>query len=249
MASFGSVALFHLAGVTAEDAVFAGVPPEPTVIGPQDVAAFLQRYATSGDKLDVVVFAAPQLSLFEIAALADALDGRSVHPDTTVIVATSPEIAHAADRMGLTARIEASGAIVARGICFYQSYATRDGRSQWLDSADDQLGKARQHPWRLRLPIEPGQSCAMRRLGGGRQGAVADAGCAELPSACRPVVTGAALVAAHNSPAAGENIGKFPDRGAKGPGSPQANQRLASRFRYAAEQRNCSGTRRGIAAE
>jgi Aconitase X len=46
-----------------------------------------------------------------------------VHPDATVLVATSPEIKHAADRMGLTGRIEASGAVVAQGICFYQSYA------------------------------------------------------------------------------------------------------------------------------
>ena len=55
--------------------------------------------------------------------MADALGGRLVDPGTTVIVATSPEIKHAADRMGLTARIEASGAVVAQGICFYQSYA------------------------------------------------------------------------------------------------------------------------------
>jgi predicted aconitase len=40
-----------------------------------------------------------------------------------VLVATSPEIKHAADRMGLTGRIEAAGAVVAQGICFYQSYA------------------------------------------------------------------------------------------------------------------------------
>ncbi|MBV8936359.1 MAG: DUF521 domain-containing protein, partial [Alphaproteobacteria bacterium] len=46
-----------------------------------------------------------------------------VNPETTVIVGTSPEIKHAADRMGLTSRIEASGAVVAQGICFYQSYA------------------------------------------------------------------------------------------------------------------------------
>jgi len=55
--------------------------------------------------------------------VADALDGRRVYSDTTVIVATSPEIKHAADRMGLTARIEASDAVLAQGICFYQSYA------------------------------------------------------------------------------------------------------------------------------
>jgi hypothetical protein len=120
LASFGSVALFHMPGITAEDAVSTG---EAMPVGRTEIDAFLARYAAPGDKLDVVVFGAPQLSLFEIEAVAQALDGRSVHPDTTLLVATSPEIRHAADRMGLTGRIEAAGAVVAQGICFYQSYA------------------------------------------------------------------------------------------------------------------------------
>ena len=70
-----------------------------------------------------MVFGAPQLSLFEMETLARALDGCRIHPETTVIVTTSPEIKHAADRMGLTQRIGAAGAVVAQGICFYQSYA------------------------------------------------------------------------------------------------------------------------------
>jgi predicted aconitase len=92
-------------------------------IGRAEIDAFVAAYSATGDKVDVVVFAAPQLSLIEMAAVADALDGRRVHADTTLIVATSPEIKHAADRMGLTARMEAAGAVVAAGICFYQSYA------------------------------------------------------------------------------------------------------------------------------
>jgi predicted aconitase len=71
----------------------------------------------------VVVFAAPQLSLFEMEQVADLLDGKSVHPETTLIAATSPEIKSAADRMGLTGRIEAAGGLVLSGVCFYQSYA------------------------------------------------------------------------------------------------------------------------------
>ncbi len=122
-ASFGSVALFHMPGITAEDAVFDGPAPAAISIGGNEIEAFLARYAAPGDKLDVVVFAAPQLSLFEMETVAHALDGRRVNTDTTMIVATSPEIKHAADRMGLTSRIEASGAVVAQGICFYQSYA------------------------------------------------------------------------------------------------------------------------------
>jgi hypothetical protein len=123
LASFGSVALFHMPGITAEEAVFAGSPPPAITIARDRIEAFLARYAAPGDKLDVVVFGAPQLSLFEMDAVARALDGRELHQGTTVIVTTSPEIKHAADRMGLTSRIEASGAVVAQGICFYQSYA------------------------------------------------------------------------------------------------------------------------------
>jgi len=123
LASFGSVALFHMPGITAEEAVFAEPAPAPITIGDTEIGSFLARYAAPDDKLDVVVFGAPQLSLFEMEAVAAALDGRRVHPDTTVIVATSPEVRHAADRLGLTRSIKAAGAIVAQGICFYQSYA------------------------------------------------------------------------------------------------------------------------------
>jgi len=123
LASFGSVALFHMPGITAEEAVNAEPPPDRVAIGRNEIEAFAARYAAPDDKLDVVVFGAPQLSLFEMEAVAQALDGRRIHDDTTVIVATSPEIKHAADRMGLTSRIEAAGAVVAQGICFYQSYA------------------------------------------------------------------------------------------------------------------------------
>jgi hypothetical protein len=122
-ASFGSVALFHMPGITPEDVAFGAPPPQPAAIGRNEIEAFLSRFAAAGDKLGVVVFGAPQLSLFEIAAVAAALDGRQIHRDTTVLVTTSPEIKHAADRMGLTRRIEEAGAVVAQGICFYQSYA------------------------------------------------------------------------------------------------------------------------------
>jgi predicted aconitase len=123
LASFGSVALFHMPGITTEEAVAPSPTPAPVTIGRNEIDAFLARYAAPDDKLDVVVFGAPQLSLFEIEAVAQALDGRRVHNDTAALVATSPEIKHAADRMGLTNRIETAGAIVAEGICFYQSYA------------------------------------------------------------------------------------------------------------------------------
>jgi predicted aconitase len=126
MASYGSTALFHLPRITAEETAWdrgRSARPRSEAIGRAEIDGFVAAYGAAGDKVDVVVFAAPQLSLVELAAVADALDGRIVHRDTTLLVATSPEIKHAADRMGLTPRIEAAGAVVAAGICFYNSYA------------------------------------------------------------------------------------------------------------------------------
>jgi predicted aconitase len=122
MASFGSVAMFHVEGITPEAAeAFDAPPPRPTSVGKADVAALLAEYATDGDAVDVVVFSAPQLSLLEMQMLADRLDGRRVV--VPVLAITSPQVKPDADRMGLTARIEASGAMVLSGMCFYQSYA------------------------------------------------------------------------------------------------------------------------------
>jgi len=127
MASFGSVAMFHMPGVTPEAptlaAAFHTPAPAATIIDDTAFAKFYAAYAAKGDKVDVVVFGAPQLSLLEIDNLATLLDGRRVHAATTLVVTTSPEIKFAADRMGLTRRIEDAGGVVAAGICFYQSYA------------------------------------------------------------------------------------------------------------------------------
>lgn len=127
-ASFGSVALFHIPGVTPEapdlHAAFHGGPvPMAEPITADDFDAFYEGYAARGDKVDVVVFSAPQLSLLEMEQVATLMDGRRVHPDTTLMAVTSPEIKAASDRMGLTRRIEAAGGLVLEGVCFYQSYA------------------------------------------------------------------------------------------------------------------------------
>lgn len=127
LASFGSVAMFHMPGVTPEAPTLAdafdGPPPPASPITAEDIANVYEGYAARGDKVDVVVFSAPQLSLIELEKVANLLDGRHVHSGTTLIAATSPEIKFAADRMGLTRRIEAAGGIVLSGVCFYQSYA------------------------------------------------------------------------------------------------------------------------------
>jgi hypothetical protein len=132
MASFGSVPLFHIVGVTPEaptlEAVCDAAMPAETV-GMADLEEFFARYGGKGEKVDVVVFSAPQLSLMEMQSLAELLDSRKLHPDTSLLAVTSPVVAADARRMGLVERIEASGALVLEGMCFYQSYAREMGEA------------------------------------------------------------------------------------------------------------------------
>jgi predicted aconitase len=126
MASFGSVALFHIVGVTPEAMHLSDVAAAPQSlrtysIGESDVRALQASYGGVMDKVDIVVFSAPQLSLVEMRQVSMLLEGRR----TTIplLAITSPQVKPDADRMGITAKIEASGATVLSGMCFYQSYA------------------------------------------------------------------------------------------------------------------------------
>jgi predicted aconitase len=124
MASFGSVALYHLAGITPEAVRIADVGgdrlPVSHRIGTQDIQALQAAYAAETE-IDVVVFSAPQLSLYELRELAGLCDGRRFA--RPLLAVTSPQVKPDADRFGLTARIEAAGGHVLAGMCFYQSYA------------------------------------------------------------------------------------------------------------------------------
>jgi predicted aconitase len=126
LASFGSVALFHMAGITPEAQRLEDVTdPQRTQrrarVGEADIRAFEDSYRGTAGEIDVVVFSAPQLSLVEMQQVADMIDGRTAH--IPLLVVTSPQVKPDADRMGLTARIEAAGGTVLAGMCFYQSYA------------------------------------------------------------------------------------------------------------------------------
>jgi predicted aconitase len=125
LASYGSVALFHMVGITPEAQRLDDVIPDGEIrthdVTAGDIQAFQSAYAKEIDTVDLVVFSAPQLSLVEMRQLAGLLDGRRA--DIPLLAVTSPQVKPDADRMGLTARIEAAGGTVLAGMCFYQSYA------------------------------------------------------------------------------------------------------------------------------
>jgi predicted aconitase len=126
LASYGSVALFHMAGITPEarrleEVTRSGAAVRRHEVGEREIRAFQANYANAIDKVDLVVFSTPQLSLIEMHQLARLLDGRRAK--IPLLAITSPQVKPDADRLGLTARIELAGGTVLSGMCFYQSYA------------------------------------------------------------------------------------------------------------------------------
>ncbi len=126
LASFGSVPLYHMEGVTPEALDIRNVSDSADIdhatIRDRDIRGFYASFQQF-EKVDVVVFAAPQLSLFEIQHIVSIINGRQISNSTALLIATSPEIKSACDRFGITAELEDWGAIVLTGVCFYQMYA------------------------------------------------------------------------------------------------------------------------------
>jgi predicted aconitase len=125
LASYGSVALFHMLGVTPEAQRLEDFGDLRSIrrhaVDTAAIRAFHDAYLRRLDGIDVVVFSAPQLSLLELQRLADLVEGRrAVVP---LLAVTSPQVKADAERMGLTRRIEEAGGMVLSGMCFYQSYA------------------------------------------------------------------------------------------------------------------------------
>ena len=121
-ASYGSLALFHIAGVTPEAGELKQLTSLPRrSIGESEVRALQHSYAGGDGGVDLVVFSAPQLSLMEMQQIARMLDGRRTQ--IPLFAVTSPQVKPDADRKGLTARIENAGGTVLSGMCFYNSYA------------------------------------------------------------------------------------------------------------------------------
>ena len=90
LASYGSVGMFHMQSVTpeAEHMIDPAMPMRATVTA-QDIAAFRAAYAERAGRIDVVVFAAPQLSLVEMQEVTGLLDGRRVRLPTLVVTSSA----------------------------------------------------------------------------------------------------------------------------------------------------------------
>ena len=128
MASYGSIPLFHMIGVTPEAQNYSSKfinQLDEHEITIDDILSLKSQFGKKGDKIDVVVFAAPQLSIFEMQKVAELSFEKSFK--VPVIICTSPQVYADALRMKIIDQIEKTGAKVLEGTCFYNQYAREIG--------------------------------------------------------------------------------------------------------------------------
>ena len=132
LASYGSIPLFHIVGITPECHRLSDVGAETlstTEITAEILTSLQAPFTATGEAVDVVVFAAPQLSLVEMGQLASLCKGRKRAETTDMIVCTSAQVYGDAVSMGYVSALEAFGARVLVGTCFYQQYAREIGEA------------------------------------------------------------------------------------------------------------------------
>src|SRR5499426_659159 len=140
LASYGSMAMFHMVGVTPEapslDAALGGnAPADEIVIDDAAIERVYAGYALTDRSANLVVFSGPQLSLLEMKALSERFVGRTVHPGTQVFVTTSNGVKSAARRLGVLQTLDAAGVVVLEGVCFYilQNLSQMRVRNGWTN--------------------------------------------------------------------------------------------------------------------
>lgn len=126
-ASSGTVALFHIVGVTPEastrDMAFQGKPPAETIDVTMDTLRAARRELTTadGEQLDMVVLGSPHFSLAEFKQLAPLVAGRRVNPRVKFLVTSSRAMALLAKRAGYLDALEAFGGKVTVDTCILAS--------------------------------------------------------------------------------------------------------------------------------
>lgn len=124
MASFGSLAMYHVVGVTPEapDAATAMGGREQVgefQIDDEDIQSFFYRDLPDGGEVDLVVFSGPQLSFFEMKKIADAVEGKRIADGVTLLLTTNSMTCRALDELGLLGAITDAGGVVLQGTCWY----------------------------------------------------------------------------------------------------------------------------------
>ena len=122
-AASGSVALYHMVGITPEartlEEAFGGRPPsDRNGVGRREIAQIMEQMSTGhGGTVDVVGVGCPHASIDQMRRYAALLDGKRVHTGVQLWVCTNTVVEEMARRMGYVETIERAGAKLMVGTC------------------------------------------------------------------------------------------------------------------------------------
>lgn len=124
LASYGSMAMFHMVGVTPEaptmKTAFGDNMPTTTIkVTTDDLQTIYDGYHYESGGNNIVVFSGPQLSLFEIQRLSELFNGRKVADGMTAVATTNHAVYSDAKRLGYVDILEEAGVIILQGVCMY----------------------------------------------------------------------------------------------------------------------------------
>lgn len=115
--------MMHAVGITPEapsiELACGGRKPAATIdVGSDDIGKTLRALSTArDDKVELVLFGCPHLSLLEIREIAGMLEGKRIHQDVNLVVSTLEPLREIARAMGLLDIIEDAGGMVICGMC------------------------------------------------------------------------------------------------------------------------------------
>ena len=122
-AASGSLALFHIPGVTpevstVEQAFGRKMIPDARIIRPKDLEAIRMEISTSKDeKVDLVCLGCPHFSFQEAMLFLDALNGRRISEHVECFIFTNRNIQEALDQTGITGALKELGVRIATDTC------------------------------------------------------------------------------------------------------------------------------------
>jgi predicted aconitase len=120
-AASGSVALYHVLGVTPEARRWQKIykedkPAETLEVGKREIQSVYDELS-SQDDMDLVAIGCPHCSIEEIGEIASLLQGRRIRGGTRFWIFTSPQVYDAAERKGYNKVIRLTGADVFTHTC------------------------------------------------------------------------------------------------------------------------------------
>ncbi|HTX53908.1 MAG TPA: aconitase X catalytic domain-containing protein [Candidatus Baltobacteraceae bacterium] len=121
-AASGSVALYHMVGITPEaptvEAAFRGEAPRERIpVGLADITATMAQMGGGDGPIDVVGVGCPHASIDQMRRYAAFLDGKRVHANVQLWVCTNTTVEQMARTMGYAQTIERAGGRLMVGTC------------------------------------------------------------------------------------------------------------------------------------